>query len=444
MSIIDTVIAEILQFRSSAAVEPVQSNINDFVSMLQFINGNIGPIENPETANTFLAGPINGVPAIPTFRTIDGADIAAITDAATANFQWTNQGATTTSPGWYAQITGDAFARVRIGLNAQDIASVSFGSGALARDTFLERVSAANIRQGQADAAAPISQTWSTQNVLTGTANTAGADYILALSQSTGNAAGGGFRIKGSVAGVAGNVQNPLADLAVLLTTGLTLNIPLTATGTVNLSPANQNVTISPTGTGQVIINPATAGTIDNVSLGGTTRGAAKVTTLDASGASTVVALTASGQLIGGGTTTNNNAATGVIGEYLISNIASGSAIALTTATPADITSLSLTAGDWEIEGTVGFITANTASVTQTRQWVNSVSATEPTSGATQGVSRNTMSATVFGAATQFINPTGRRRISIAITTTVYLTTQATFTVAAMSAYGALQARRIR
>lgn len=45
----------------------------------------------------------------------------------------------------------------------------------------------------------------------------------------------------------------------------------LTATGAVALSPANHNVVLSPTGTGVVTINPATAGTVNNVVIGGVT-----------------------------------------------------------------------------------------------------------------------------------------------------------------------------
>lgn len=42
----------------------------------------------------------------------------------------------------------------------------------------------------------------------------------------------------------------------------------LTATGAVALSPANLNVVISPTGTGLVTINPATLGSMDHVTIG--------------------------------------------------------------------------------------------------------------------------------------------------------------------------------
>jgi Chaperone of endosialidase len=57
----------------------------------------------------------------------------------------------------------------------------------------------------------------------------------------------------------------------------------LTASSTVTLSPANHSVTISPTGTGTVVINPATASTMDNVAVGGTTPLAGAFTTLSAS-----------------------------------------------------------------------------------------------------------------------------------------------------------------
>lgn len=58
----------------------------------------------------------------------------------------------------------------------------------------------------------------------------------------------------------------------------------LTASGAVTLSPANAAVTISPTGTGTVTVAPATAGTINNVSLGATTPGNGAFNTLTVAG----------------------------------------------------------------------------------------------------------------------------------------------------------------
>jgi hypothetical protein len=57
----------------------------------------------------------------------------------------------------------------------------------------------------------------------------------------------------------------------------------LTANSTVSLSPASANVTISPTGSGNFVVNPAGTlanNTIDNVTIGATTPGTGKFTTL--------------------------------------------------------------------------------------------------------------------------------------------------------------------
>jgi hypothetical protein len=50
----------------------------------------------------------------------------------------------------------------------------------------------------------------------------------------------------------------------------------------ININPANAQVAISPTGTGSVIINPATAGTINNMTIGATTARAITGTTITA------------------------------------------------------------------------------------------------------------------------------------------------------------------
>jgi hypothetical protein len=56
----------------------------------------------------------------------------------------------------------------------------------------------------------------------------------------------------------------------------------------ININPANSQVDISPTGTGTVRINPATAGTINNTSIGATTATTGKFSTLEATGNSTL------------------------------------------------------------------------------------------------------------------------------------------------------------
>jgi hypothetical protein len=62
----------------------------------------------------------------------------------------------------------------------------------------------------------------------------------------------------------------------------------VTVNGGLLANPANKNVSIAPTGTGTATINPATAGTINNMSIGATTPAAGKFSTLEATGNSTL------------------------------------------------------------------------------------------------------------------------------------------------------------
>ena len=64
--------------------------------------------------------------------------------------------------------------------------------------------------------------------------------------------------------------------------------VNLTLDGAFNMNPANATISIAPTGTGTLTVNPATAGTIDNVAIGGTTAAAGKFTTLTATGTTTL------------------------------------------------------------------------------------------------------------------------------------------------------------
>ena len=63
-----------------------------------------------------------------------------------------------------------------------------------------------------------------------------------------------------------------------LFTGGVATVGGLSSSSTVTLSPANASVAISPTGTGTVTINPATAGTINRMSIGATTASTGRFT----------------------------------------------------------------------------------------------------------------------------------------------------------------------
>lgn len=138
------------------------------------------------------------------------------------------------------------------------------------------------------------------------------------------------------------------------------------------------------------------------------------------------------------GTTTNNNANAGSVGEYVESLVASGSAVSLTTATAANVTSISLTAGDWDVQGIVNYSTSS-ATVTGESAGISSTSATLPTDGS-EGYSGVQLITT---STTDSITLT-RKRMSLSGTTTVYLIGKSTFSVGTVGAFGTINARRVR
>lgn len=138
------------------------------------------------------------------------------------------------------------------------------------------------------------------------------------------------------------------------------------------------------------------------------------------------------------GTTTNNNAVAGHVGEY-ISNSATG--VSVTTATPFNATSISLTAGDWEVSGVIGFIAAGSTVPTLYQVGINTTSATLPTFPT--GNNYQQFAATFGTGASNYVNA-GPARISLASTTTVYLVGVSNFTASTMTASSFLKARRVR
>lgn len=138
------------------------------------------------------------------------------------------------------------------------------------------------------------------------------------------------------------------------------------------------------------------------------------------------------------GTTTNDNSTAGNVGEYVSALIAVGSPVSLTTATGANVTSISLTSGDWDVEGNVNF-TETTATASARSAGITTTSATIPTDGSEAycGVQSTLTSELNTIALT-------RKRISISGTTTVYLVGKATFSAGTVSGFGSLSARRVR
>jgi hypothetical protein len=140
------------------------------------------------------------------------------------------------------------------------------------------------------------------------------------------------------------------------------------------------------------------------------------------------------------GTTTNDSAAAGLVGEYISSTIAVGSAVSLTTGTAANVTSISLTAGDWDVTGVVDFRLAATSTVSYLQGSVSLVSAT---AGAQDTGFSNPYSISA-GLSVDAAEVLPVSRLSLAATTTVYLVATAGFAISTLTAYGTLRARRVR
>lgn len=135
------------------------------------------------------------------------------------------------------------------------------------------------------------------------------------------------------------------------------------------------------------------------------------------------------------GTTTNDSASSGYVGEFIDSIVALASAVSCTNTTARDVTSISLTAGNWIVYGNVAFIIGGVCSGAE--GWISLTSATTPDFSL---MSALTSSSGVNSCA--FTVPS--LRVSIASTTTVYLSVVADFTTSTVTACGGIYAIRVR
>ena len=130
----------------------------------------------------------------------------------------------------------------------------------------------------------------------------------------------------------------------------------------------------------------------------------------------------------------------GTLGEVVSSAVASGSAVALSTGVAGNITSITLTAGDWDVHGNCAFLPANSTVDLAEVCSVDTVSAAVAQPNF-YGTAWQRTSWTGNGVNYDAIAP-DTTRINVTTTTTVYLVGAATFTTSTMGAYGLLWARR--
>lgn len=180
----------------------------------------------------------------------------------------------------------------------------------------------------------------------------------------------------------------------------------------------------TPTGTGNVVLQ--TSPTLITPTLGD-----ALATSLTFSSTSGII-----------GTTTNDDADAGSVGEFISSNVPIGSAVALTSLVTRDITTIVLSAGDWDVWGSGATNASGGAATTTVEIAINTVSATLPSPSPNSSVSYINVSNP--GANNSYILPVAPCRISVAAPTTVYLVMFAGFPSGSVTGYGFICARRVR
>ena len=142
------------------------------------------------------------------------------------------------------------------------------------------------------------------------------------------------------------------------------------------------------------------------------------------------------------GLTGGSNPAAGLVGEYNFVSIAQASAINIpTSGTPITITSLSLTAGNWDISGVCAILPALGTTVTGLVCGLNTVAATQP-ADASQG--RMLVDRTAWTGNASGIQSIGGMNwhVSPTTTTTYYLVGTSTFATSTNAAYGFMRAIR--
>lgn len=235
---------------------------------------------------------------------------------------------------------------------------------------------------------------------------------------------GSGFQCNSSIATSGANAN--ITSLS-----GLTTALSVAQGGTGRQTLTTHGVLV---GEGTAAINQLAVGTTGQVLVGAT--GA------DPAFGSSVGALTFSGAITPSstagivGTATNDNANAGSVGEYL-SNTTTGTSV--TTLTAFNATSVSLTAGDWDVTGVIKWNPAGSTVIAQTAAGISTTSATF---GATGTVASTPVVSNSPGGSYVLVAPVAR--ISLASTTTVYIVGSANFGTSTMTADGFIRARRVR
>jgi hypothetical protein len=186
----------------------------------------------------------------------------------------------------------------------------------------------------------------------------------------------------------------------------------------------------------------STSGATPVIDIAATYVGQASLTTLG-----TITTGTWNGTPTYPGSVSGTTPATGFIGQVLSANVPSGSAVPLTNATAANITSLLLTPGNWMVTGIVAFQGIGASSqLTEIDAGINIASATLTTINIDYAIFQvcppGGGSSINFGPATICL-ATPIQYISVLSNTLYYLNAKTGISVGTAAAYGKMQAVRI-
>lgn len=138
-------------------------------------------------------------------------------------------------------------------------------------------------------------------------------------------------------------------------------------------------------------------------------------------------------------TATNETSAAGYPGELISSTVLVADTTSLTTATPKNITSITLTPGSWRVDGNVSFVLGSAT--------CSALKASTGTTTATHGLAQHStdLAPNTTTASATLSNPVPTRFIQVAAAATqvVYLVATATFSAGTVTGHGTLTAQRI-
>lgn len=151
------------------------------------------------------------------------------------------------------------------------------------------------------------------------------------------------------------------------------------------------------------------------------------------------------------GTTTNDNANPGNVGEYREAIVSGGAPTALTRFTPTLLTTLSLTAGDWNVWGAATFMgQTNDISVGLIAASLSSGSSPPADLDASNISELTGNNSLMFQSANIPTCTPPLKRFSFAVTTNIYMMVYAGYTASAtnpsskVNCFGAIRSRRAR